>query len=110
MLHFPGRLCFRQGSDEVSHRRQSTSRSKRIDTLTALPKATDNGCSLLTVRGSLWLVNRLWFHAVKRSYTGLGHEAQAFGDGLIHRHLLGAILYAIGAITADCSPPGTEES
>ncbi len=39
-------------------------------------------------------------------YTGLGHTAEAFGDALVRRHLLGGILYAAGAIAADCSPPG----
>jgi type 1 glutamine amidotransferase len=38
-------------------------------------------------------------------YTGLGHTAEAFGDALIRRHLLGGILYAAGAIAADCSLP-----
>jgi len=40
-------------------------------------------------------------------YTGLGHTAEAFGDALVRRHLLGGILYAAGAIAAECSPPGT---
>ncbi|HEX7499686.1 MAG TPA: ThuA domain-containing protein [Polyangia bacterium] len=38
-------------------------------------------------------------------YTGFGHTAEAFGDALIRRHLLGGILYAAGAIAADCSLP-----
>ena len=38
-------------------------------------------------------------------YTGLGHPGEAFGDALVRRHLLGGILYAAGAIAADCSPP-----
>jgi len=37
-------------------------------------------------------------------YTGLGHAAEAFGDALVRRHLLGAILYAAGSVAADCSP------
>ena len=39
-------------------------------------------------------------------YTGLGHAADAFGDALVLQHLLGGILYAAGAIAADCSSPG----
>jgi cytochrome c len=39
-------------------------------------------------------------------YTGLGHPAETFGDLLVRRHLLGGILYAAGALAADCSPPG----
>ena len=38
-------------------------------------------------------------------YTGLGHTAEAYGDAVVRRHLLGGILYAAGAIAADCSPP-----
>ena len=38
-------------------------------------------------------------------YTGLGRTAEAFSDALVRRHLLGGILYAAGAIAADCSPP-----
>jgi type 1 glutamine amidotransferase len=37
-------------------------------------------------------------------YTGLGHPGEAFSDALVRRHLLGGILYAAGAIAADCSP------
>jgi type 1 glutamine amidotransferase len=40
-------------------------------------------------------------------YTGLGHTPEAFGDALVRRHLLGGVLYAAGAIAANCSPPGT---
>ncbi len=36
-------------------------------------------------------------------YTGLGHHAGAFGDAVVLRHLLGAILYAAGLLAADCS-------
>ena len=39
-------------------------------------------------------------------YTGLGHTAEAFGDALVRRHLLGGILYAAGATAADCLPSG----
>jgi len=37
-------------------------------------------------------------------YTGLGHPDAAFADTLVRQHLLGGILYAAGAIAADCSP------
>ena len=37
-------------------------------------------------------------------YTGLGHHGAAFGDPDVRRHLLGGILYAAGAIPADCAP------
>jgi type 1 glutamine amidotransferase len=37
-------------------------------------------------------------------YTGLGHTRAAFADPLVLRHLLGGILYAAGAVAADCSP------
>jgi type 1 glutamine amidotransferase len=43
-------------------------------------------------------------------YTGLGHTAEAFGDALVRRHILGGILYAAGAIAADCSPPDAKKS
>jgi type 1 glutamine amidotransferase len=43
-------------------------------------------------------------------YTGLGHTAEAFGDALVRRHLLGGILHAAGAIAADCSPPAAAGS
>jgi cytochrome c len=36
-------------------------------------------------------------------YTGLGHTGATFGDALVRQHLLGGILYAAGAIAADCS-------
>ena len=38
-------------------------------------------------------------------YTGLGHTGAAFADPMVQRHLLGGILYAAGAIAADCSSP-----
>jgi len=36
-------------------------------------------------------------------YTGLGHAGTAFGDALVRRHLLGAILYAADAVAANCT-------
>ena len=38
-------------------------------------------------------------------YTGLGHTAEAFGDAVVRRHRWGGILYAAGALAADCPPP-----
>jgi type 1 glutamine amidotransferase len=37
-------------------------------------------------------------------YTGIGHTGTAFEDAIVLRHLLGGILYAAGAVAADCSP------
>jgi type 1 glutamine amidotransferase len=36
-------------------------------------------------------------------YTGIGHTSEAFADALVRRHITGGILYAAGAIPADCS-------
>jgi len=38
-------------------------------------------------------------------YTGLGHTGAALAAPMVQRHLLGGILYAAGAIAADCSSP-----
>jgi len=43
-------------------------------------------------------------------YTGLGHTGEVFHDALVRRHLLGGILYAAGAIAADCSPTALGEN
>jgi type 1 glutamine amidotransferase len=43
-------------------------------------------------------------------YTGLGHAGAAFSDAMLRRHLLGGILYAAGALAADCSRPPVEGS
>jgi type 1 glutamine amidotransferase len=40
-------------------------------------------------------------------YTGLGHDAQAFADPVVRRHLLGGILYAAGALPGDCARVGS---
>ena len=40
-------------------------------------------------------------------YSGLGHTPEAFADALVLRHLQGGILYAAGAVAADCSVPGS---
>lgn len=40
-------------------------------------------------------------------YTGLGHDADAFADPDVRRHLLGGILYAAGTMPADCAHVGS---
>ena len=38
-------------------------------------------------------------------YSGLGHTSAAYADPIVQQHLLGGILYATGAVAADCSTP-----